>query len=194
MIDHVAANPHLLADPAGGAIKEIRILAYEPALGIIGNPAKMDPKTRQSADHSMAYIVSTLLRKALEWKQQRGNLPSGGGANDEIWKSLMLLPDDYREDESAIFHPVTRQLMQKIVFEHGGAEYDANYPDGIPTSIVITDTAGKQHDSGLVMYPAGHARKADRRGRLLARAQADAHDDRQRPRAARPRPPRHWIS
>ncbi len=158
MIDQVAANPHLLDDPKGEAIREIRILAYEPAFGIIGNPAKMDPKTRQSADHSMAYIVSTLLRKALEWKAARGNLPTGGDANDEIWKALMLLPDDYREDESAIFHPLTRQLMQKIIFEHGGPDYDAKYPDGIPTSVVMTDSNGQSYDSGLVMYPAGHAR------------------------------------
>ena len=31
-----------------------------------GDPAKRDPKTRQSADHSMVYIVGTLLRKAAE--------------------------------------------------------------------------------------------------------------------------------
>jgi len=46
-------------------VKRIEITAYEPAYGIIGNPAKLNPTTRQSADHSMAYIISTLLRKAL---------------------------------------------------------------------------------------------------------------------------------
>jgi 2-methylcitrate dehydratase len=50
--------------------------------------------------------------------------------------------------------------MEKITFEHGGADYDANYPDGIPTSIVITTSAGAKHDTGLIMYPAGHARNA----------------------------------
>jgi 2-methylcitrate dehydratase len=118
----------------------------------------MDPKTRQSADHSMAYIVATLLRKALEYKQQHGSLPTKGGAFDSVWKALMLDPHDYMEDESAIFHPLTRKLMQKITFEHGGPEYDAKYPDGIPTSLLINDRTGKQYDSGLVMYPAGHAR------------------------------------
>jgi 2-methylcitrate dehydratase len=149
-----------LSDPDGSAIQEIRILAYEPAFGIIGNPAKMDPRTRQSADHSMAYIVATLLRKALEHRAASGSLPSGGKANDAVWKSLMLSPFDYKEDESAIFHPLTRSLMEKITFEHGGADYDANYPDGIPTSIVITTSAGAKHDTGLIMYPAGHARNA----------------------------------
>ena len=168
VLDLIAANPSLLDRADGGAIKEIRILAYEPAFGIIGNPSKMDPKTRQSADHSMAYIVATLLRMALEYKSTHGSLPGmpsprpspkgRGGSNDEIWKALMLLPEDYREDESAIFNPLTRGLMKKIRFEHGGPEYDKRYPDGIPTSVVIKDAAGKTHDSGLVMYPAGHAR------------------------------------
>ena len=158
LIDLIAAHPDLLSDPQGGAIKDIRILAYEPAFGIIGNPAKMDPKTRQSADHSMAYIVATLLRKALEHVKAKGSLPRGGKANDEVWKALMLSPQDYNEDESAIFNPLTRSLMKKIKFEHGGPDYDAKYPDGIPTSLVISTTAGKTYDSGLVMYPAGHAR------------------------------------
>ncbi len=158
IIDHVATNQHLLDDPEGGNIDTMTILAYEPAFGIIGNPAKMDPKTRQSADHSMAYIVATLLRKALEYKEKHGSLPTEGGAYDAIWKKLMLDPHDYMEDESAIFHPLTRRLMQKITFEHGGPEYDAKYPDGIPTSLVITAKDGTKYDSGLVMYPAGHAR------------------------------------
>lgn len=154
VIDMLAAQPHLLADPQGGAIAKIVIVAYEPAFGIIGNPMKKDPKTRQSADHSMAYIVATLIRKALE----RGSLPAGGGAHDEVWKALMLSPYDYQVADTAIFHPATRALMAKIDFRHGGPEYDARYPDGIPTSVVVTDSQGASFDSGLVMYPAGHAR------------------------------------
>lgn len=153
LIDLVAAHPHLLSDSGGGDIAGITIVAYEPAFGIIGNPMKKDPKTRQSADHSMAYIVSTLLRKALE----RGSVTAGGGSNDEIWKELMLGPYDYEVSDQAVFHPVTRALMQKITFIHGGQSYDEKYPEGIPTSMVITDAAGAKFDSGLVMFPAGHA-------------------------------------
>lgn len=151
VIDLLAANPSLLIKDA---IEKIVILAYEPAFGIIGNPMKKDPKTRQSADHSMAYIVATLIRKAIE----RGSLPTGGGAHDEVWKSLMLTPYDYQVADSAIYHPLTRDLMSRIEFAHGGPNYDAKYPDGIPTSLIITDKEGKAYDSGLVMYPAGHAR------------------------------------
>jgi len=153
IIDLVSAHPELLAE-GGAKIDRIDIVAYEPAFGIIGNPMKKDPRTRQSADHSMAYIVATLLRKAIE----NAPLPTGGGANDEVWKALMLDPYDYQVADSAIFHPVTREIMKKIEFRHGGPEYDAKYPDGIPTSLVITDGAGASYDSGLVMYPAGHAR------------------------------------
>lgn len=152
-IDLVAKEPGLLKN-----IQKINIVAYEPAFGIIGNPMKKSPSTRQSADHSMAYIVSTLLRKASEFVDKNGSLPTGGGANDEIWKALMLSPYDYQVSASAIHHPDTRVLMNKIEFTHGGPEYDAKYPEGIPTSIQITDGAGKVHDSGLVMFPAGHAK------------------------------------
>ncbi len=153
MINLVAENPEILKTDD---IESMTIVAYEPAFGIIGNPMKKDPKTRQSADHSMAYIVSTLLRKASEASE----LSTEGGSYDEIWKALMLSPYDYQVADSAIFHPVTRSLMQKIDFQHGGKEYDDRYPDGIPTSLVIKMKSGKSFDSGLIMYPAGHARNA----------------------------------
>ncbi len=157
VIDLIAKTPSLLADN-GNKISKIEITAYEPAFGIIGNPSKMNPTTRQSADHSMAYIIATLLRKAIEFSDKSGKLPIRGGANDGIWKAIMLSPFDYKEDDTALNHPLTRALMQKISFRHGGAEYDAKYPDGIPTSLTITATDGAAHDSGFVMYPAGHAR------------------------------------
>jgi 2-methylcitrate dehydratase len=70
-------------------IENINIVAYEPAFGIIGDPAKKTPSTRQSADHSMVYIVSTILRKAFKSKSFNSTLGSVSNF-DEIWKSLML--------------------------------------------------------------------------------------------------------
>lgn len=141
LIDLLQAHPSILQSRE--QLRGIRITIYEPAFGIIGDPAKRDPRTRQSADHSMVYIVATLLRKAYE-------LGSAG------WKELMLVPADYGDD--ALVHPVTRQLMQKIEFRHGGPEYDARYPDGIPTTLEIDHDRAGQVSSGLVMYPEGHAR------------------------------------
>lgn len=165
LINLVSAQPALLAG-GGSSVARITIKAYEPAFGIIGDPAKRDPHTRQSADHSMVYIVATMLRKAIELAAKGEFSPDTLPSHDGVWKQLMLSPYDY--DDAAINHPLTRALMQKIAFEHGGPSYDAKYPDGIPTSMIITDTHQRAHDSGLVMYPAGHARNtsADLKGIL----------------------------
>eukprot|EP00397_Hematodinium_sp_SG-2012_P025943 GEMP01027143.1.p1 GENE.GEMP01027143.1~~GEMP01027143.1.p1 ORF type:complete len:552 (+),score=157.20 GEMP01027143.1:102-1757(+) len=147
IINLLVNNPALLkAGP--DAIERINIVAYEPAYGIIGDPAKQNPTTRQSADHSMAFIVSRLLQKAF-----KEGAPS---TNDETWKKLMLSPFDYGED--ALNDETTRGFMSKISFEHGGPDYDAKYPDGIPTSVDIFLKGGEKMTSGLVMYPSGHAR------------------------------------
>jgi 2-methylcitrate dehydratase len=143
----VDANPEILEK-----IDRVLIKAYEPAYGIIGDPAKRDPKTRQSADHSMVYIVATLLRKAIENKSL---IERKGEGTDRVWKALMLGPYDYSPD--AIVNPKTRELMAKIEFEHDPV-YDPLYPDGIPTSLIIGTADGGSYDSGLVMYPGGHAR------------------------------------
>ncbi|MBC7852674.1 MAG: MmgE/PrpD family protein [Pirellulaceae bacterium] len=152
LFDHLAAHPLLMADP--GDIERIRITIYEPTFSIIGDPHKRDPRTRQSADHSMVYIVGTLLRKSQE-SGIRGQA-SGVRKAVELWRDLMLVPADY--NDTALFHPLTRALMAKIEFVHGGAEYDAKYPDGIPTTVEIDHRSLGRLSSGLVMYPEGHAR------------------------------------
>src|ERR1043165_8618439 len=58
LIDLVRHHPTLLDDAAGGRIAKLLVRAYEPAFGIIADPAKRDPHTRQSADHSMLYLRS----------------------------------------------------------------------------------------------------------------------------------------
>jgi len=147
-ISAMVNNPELVTGGVDG-IANINVVAYEPAFGIIGDPAKKDPTTRQSADHSMAFILSRLLQKVLK----TGQVP---GAMDAAWMELMLSPYDYGKD--ALYEADTRALMQKITFTHGGPEYDAKYPDGIPTAIDITLKSGKVISSGMVMYPSGHAR------------------------------------
>ena len=131
----------------------MKISIYQPAFGIIGDPAKRDPRTRQSADHSMVYIIATLLRKAYAWR--KAEMPATVQPAD-LWRELILLPDDY--SDASLFDPLTRSLMQKIEFRHGGPDYDAKYPDGIPTSLEIEHGELGTCSSGLVMYPEGHAR------------------------------------
>jgi len=149
VIDMIAAEPKVL-DSADDLL-DMRILIYEPAFSIIGDPHKRDPRTRQSADHSMLYIVATLLRKAYEARQ-------AGWDGHDGWRRLMLAPADYAEDASALFHPLTRRIMQQIDFRHGGPDYDRRYPDGIPTTVEISHAKLGPLTSGLVMYPQGHAR------------------------------------
>jgi 2-methylcitrate dehydratase len=143
LMDLLTANPKLLDDAA--RLKKVRITIYEPAFGIIGDPAKRDPRTRQSADHSMVFIVATLLRKAFEQKRAG-------------WRELMLVPADY--DDASLAHPLTRSLIERIEFRHGGPDYDSKYPDGIPTTLEIEHETLGNLSSGLVMYPEGHARNS----------------------------------
>jgi 2-methylcitrate dehydratase len=141
LFDLLQCYPAVLDDPT--ELAALRITIYQPAYGIIGDPAKRDPTTRQSADHSMVYIIATLLRKAYESRQAG-------------WTELMLVPRDY--DAAALAHPTTRRIMDKIEFRHGGPDYDARYPDGIPTTLEIEHHRLGRLSSGLVMYPEGHAR------------------------------------
>ncbi len=146
LIDLLGSHPAILSDPE--KIVRVRISIYEPAFGIIGDPAKRNPRTRQSADHSMVYIIATLLRKAFQ-------LPRGAAAG---WRELMLVPQDY--DDRALDDPLTRRLIERIEFRHGGREYDEKYPDGIPTTLEVDHQALGHLSSGLVMYPEGHARNS----------------------------------
>lgn len=100
----------------------------------------------------MVYIISTLLRKAFE----KSEPILADNDIDEVWKTLMLTPTDY--SKSAIANEQTKRIMEKIEFQHGGAEYDLKYPEGIPTSVEILTKGGKTLNSGLVMFPGGHAR------------------------------------
>jgi 2-methylcitrate dehydratase len=93
----------------------------------------------------MVYIIATLLRKAFQQKASS-------------WRDLMLMPADY--DRAALDDPLTRSLMRRIEFRHGGPEYDAKYPNGIPTTLEITHAELGPLSSGLVMFPRGHARNA----------------------------------
>lgn len=141
LIDLLAANPSILANV--DQVRRLRIALYEPAFSIIGDPAKRDPRTRQSADHSLVYIVATLLRKAFE-------------SRASTWEELMLMPEDYADE--SLFHPLTRRLMERIELLPGGPEYDRRYPDGIPTTVELDHATAGTLSSGWVMYPLGHAR------------------------------------
>lgn len=159
IINLFAEQPALARDPTGFCTLRVKI--YEPAYSIIADPAKRTPTTRQSADHSLPYILARTLLKARQAAAQ--------GAQRLGWEELMLLPDDYAPE--AISDPEIAQIIARIVIEHGGREYDDKYPDGIPTSVRLEYDASHAsvrvgHEGGvlserpseIVQYPLGHAR------------------------------------
>lgn len=137
-------NPDLTTGP--DSFKSITITTYQIAYNIICDPAKQNPQTRQSADHSMIFIVSRLLRKAIA---QRETLDFS--SVESLWQGLMLMPEDY--DEAALSDSLTRSLMTKVEVRYGGPDYDAQYPLGLPTRVQVDD-----FDSGLLLFPPGHCR------------------------------------
>jgi len=145
LVDLFAAHPVVAADL--DAIRRIRVAIYEPAFSIIADPAKRTPTTRQSADHSLPYILAKTLLKARA-AHGRGQ-PLG-------WESLMLLPDDYSDD--AIVDPAIARLIGRMEIVHGGPDYDARYPEGIPTSVTVEHATLGTLGGGLVAFPLGHAR------------------------------------
>ena len=145
LCDLFSRHPGLARDL--DAVTAIRVRIYEPAYSIIADPAKRTPTTRQSADHSLPYILARTLLKA------RAAAASGGVCD---WESLMLLPDDY--SDAAIADPAVAAVIARIAIEHGGPGYDALYPAGIPTSVVVAHATLGSLDGGLVQFPLGHAR------------------------------------
>ena len=140
------------ASQTSKSIEEIVVVSYDHAFKIIGGIEKWSPGTRQSADHSMVYIISTLLRKAMD---EGPSLFDNVKNTDDLWKKLMLAPIDY--SPAAINNVTTQELMTKMKVEHGGELYDQGYPEGIPTSIKVTYNH-KTLNSGMIKFPGGHAR------------------------------------
>ncbi len=145
LVDLCTRHPALAADL--DRIRGIRVAIYEPAFSIIADPAKRTPTTRQSADHSLPYILARTLLKA------RAAAAAGRPCG---WESLMLLPDDY--SDAAIAEPAVAALIAKMEIVHGGPDYDARYPEGIPTRVEVDHAALGRLDGGLVLFPQGHAR------------------------------------
>lgn len=145
LIDLFTAHSALAGDL--DAVRRIRVAIYEPAHSIIADPAKRTPTTRQSADHSLPYILAKTLLKARA-ARVRGE-PLG-------WESLMLLPSDY--SDVAIGDPEIARLIDRMEIVHGGREYDARYPEGIPTSVTLEHASLGTLGGALVEFPLGHAR------------------------------------
>ncbi len=112
-------------------IAAIRIDTFATSYEIIAkDPEKWDPKTRETADHSIQYIVCAALE------------------DGEVTMATF--------DLERIRRPSTLDLLKRTSVEQDD-ELTAGYPDGIPNRITVTTADGVDHVRE-VRYPRGHAK------------------------------------
>ncbi len=112
-------------------IVAIRVQTYHIAYSEIGSePEKWDPQTRETADHSLPYLLALALMD--------------GAIRSESF------------DEARMRDPATRALMQKIVISEN-PQFTQRFPAELTTEIEI-DTRGGERVSEIASDPRGHAR------------------------------------
>ncbi len=119
-------------------IKRIHVKTFDVAYKIIvKDPEKWDPKTRETADHSLPYIVAAAL------------------LDGHVWL------DTFRKDR--ILAQDVRDLLARMKVEVD-PEHDRLYPEGIKNTIIVEmDDEGVYEESST--YPPGHfMNKLDRNG------------------------------
>jgi 2-methylcitrate dehydratase len=110
-------------------IESIDIETYEHAILISADgPAKWSPKTRETADHSLPYVVAV------------------GLARGSLWL------EDFEDDRIA--DPAIHQLMQKINVRSSD-EYNRSWPEAYPFRVSISMKSGEQYVEE-VRYAKGH--------------------------------------
>ena len=95
---------------------------------IVKDPEKWDPKTRETADHSLPYIISAALLDGYIWL--------------DTYTNERILADD------------VRKVMSKMTVKVN-PEFDKEYPRGIPNSIEVVLKNGEKYKE-TVVYPRGH--------------------------------------
>jgi len=113
-------------------IKSIEIDTFDAAYQIIAkDPEKWDPKTRETADHSLQYVVVAAL------------------LDGEV-TTRTFEPERFRDRR-------TLDILKQRVTVREDPELSAGYPEGIPNRITVT-TSGGGREGREVRYPRGHAR------------------------------------
>lgn len=116
----------------GAAIVSVHIDTFQASYEIIAkDPEKWQPKTRETADHSLPYITVVAL--------EDGKITS---------QSF---------DLARIRSPRTQEFLAKHTTVAEKPELTAGYPDGIPNTVTVTLSDGRVL-SRTVRYPRGHAR------------------------------------
>lgn len=110
-------------------IEEVEVKTFTVSYRIIvEDPEKWDPKTRETADHSLPFIVSAALLDGRIWL--------------DTFKLERVLADDVRK--------VMKKMRVTV-----DPEYDKVYPVGIPNRVRVRLRDGRVYEEESV-YPPGH--------------------------------------
>ncbi|MCS7313219.1 MAG: MmgE/PrpD family protein, partial [Acidobacteria bacterium] len=134
-----------LGDPA--QVAAVHIDTFRAAYEIIAkDPEKWEPRTRETADHSLPYIVAVALLD--------------GRVNRESFSS------------ERIQDPRVRDLLKHRVTLREDPDLTSQYPEGIPNRITVKTSDGRTL-SREVRYPRGHARNPMTDEEVLAKFRAN---------------------
>lgn len=126
----LALGPELGDDPS--RIASVRIDTFAAAFEIIAkDPEKWDPRTRETADHSIQYIVCAALQ------------------DGDVTRRTF--------DLERIRRPDTLELLRGGTTVEEDPVLTEGYPEGIPNRVTVTTTDGRTLVRE-VAYPRGHAR------------------------------------
>jgi 2-methylcitrate dehydratase len=116
---------------AAADIAAIRLRTYRAAVrSAATDPQKWDPQTRETADHSIPYLVATAFHD---------------GA---------VSPTSFTDDH--LQHPEVRGLMAKMMVEED-SDFTQRFPEELNCWMEVT-TASGQHFTAETPYPKGHRR------------------------------------
>lgn len=138
------------------AVRAVHIDTYRTAVGMMGtDPSRWDPATRETADHSLPFVVATALRVGV------------------VAKSSFA--------PARLADAALRDLMAKVGVRLDAA-LDARYPEAAPARLTVELADGTVHVEE-VMQPAGHARVPLSDPELAAKYHAGFAHERDRPAA-----------
>ena len=135
-------------------IEEVEVETFTVSYRIIAkDPEKWDPKTRETADHSLPYIVARALLDGYIWV--------------DSFSEEKILGDDVRK--------LMKRMRVKV-----SEEFDKLYPEAVPNRIRVKTRDGRELEE-TVIYPKGHYRNPLSREEVLGKALRLAgakHEDR----------------
>ncbi len=134
-----------LGDPA--RVAAVHIDTFRAAYEIIAkDPEKWEPRTRETADHSLPYIVAVALLD--------GRVTRESFSPERIWD------------------PRVRDLLKHRVTLREDPDLTKQYPDGIPNRITVKTSDGRTLVRE-VRYPRGHARNPMTDEEVIAKFRAN---------------------